>query len=88
MKTIKALQQRLFIAALLIVSTIASAQERPYKGQNDPEIFTEVRGFLNALNSGDGKPLEQLPVADARNVLVGAQKSVEVDYSGIKNLKK
>ncbi|WP_196216444.1 alpha/beta hydrolase [Flavobacterium sp. LC2016-01] len=88
MKTIKALQQSLFIAALLIVNTIASAQERPYKGQNDPEIFTEVRGFLNALNSGDGKPLEQLSVTDARNVLVGAQKSVEVDYSGIEESEK
>ncbi|WP_205720317.1 MULTISPECIES: alpha/beta hydrolase [unclassified Flavobacterium] len=83
MKTIKVLQQGLFIAALLIVNTIASAQERQFKGQNDPEIFTKVRGFLNALNSGDGKPLEQLSVTDARNVLVGAQKSVEVDYSGI-----
>lgn len=88
MKTIKVLQQSLFIAALFIVNAIASAQERPYKGQNDPEIFTEVRKFLNALNSGDGKPLEQLSVTDARNVLVGAQKSVEVDYSGIEETEK
>mgnify|MGYP006166632485 FL=1 len=88
MKTIKVLQQSLFIAALFIVNAIASAQERPYKGQNDPEIFTEVRSFLNALNSGDGKPLEQLSVTDARNVLVGAQKSVEVDYSGIEESEK
>jgi len=88
MKTIKVLQQSLFIATLLIVNTVASAQERPYKGQNDPEIFTEVRSFLNALNSGDGKPLEQLSVTDARNVLVGAQKSVEVDYSGIEETEK
>jgi acetyl esterase/lipase len=88
MKTIKVLQQSLFIAALLIVNTVASAQERPYKGQNDPEIFTEVRSFLNALNSGDGKPLQQLSVTDARNVLVGAQKSVQVDYSGIEETEK
>ncbi|WP_202393974.1 alpha/beta hydrolase [Flavobacterium sp. HBTb2-11-1] len=88
MKTIKVLQQSLFIAALFIANTIASAQEKPFKGQNDPEIFTEVRSFLNALNSGDGKPLEQLSVTDARNVLVGAQKSVEVDYSGIEESEK
>ncbi|WP_343706080.1 alpha/beta hydrolase [Flavobacterium sp.] len=88
MKTIKVLQQSLFIATLLIVNTVASAQERAYKGQNDPEIFTEVRSFLNALNSGDGKPLEQLSVTDARNVLVGAQKSVQVDYSGIEETEK
>jgi acetyl esterase/lipase len=53
------------------------------KPENDPRIFTQVRSFLKALNSGDGKPLEQLSPADARQVLVGAQKSVTVDYSGI-----
>lgn len=53
------------------------------KAENDPQIFTEVRSFLKALNSGGGKPIEQLSPADARQVLVGAQKSVEVDYSGI-----
>lgn len=60
-----------------------TAQPREFKGENDPLIFTEVRGFLKALNSGGGKPLEQLSPADARQVLVGAQKSVEVNYSGI-----
>ncbi len=59
------------------------AQQRPYKGENDPRIFTEVRTFLQALNSGDGKPMELLSPEEARKVLVGAQKSVEVDYSGI-----
>ena len=53
------------------------------KGENDPLIFTEVRNFLKALNSADGKPIEQLSPEDARQVLVGAQNSVEVDYSGI-----
>ncbi|WKL48747.1 alpha/beta hydrolase [Flavobacterium pectinovorum] len=88
MKTIKLLQQGLFIAALFAVNTIATAQERQVKGENDPQVFTEVRSFLKALNSGDGKPLEQLSVTDARNVLVGAQKSVEVDYSGIEESEK
>lgn len=59
------------------------AQARPFKGENDPEIFTEVQNFLKALNGGGGKPLEELSPEDARQVLVGAQKSVEVDYSGI-----
>ncbi|WP_276380320.1 alpha/beta hydrolase [Flavobacterium sp. H4147] len=88
MKTIKSIQRSIFIVALLTLNTVIMAQERPFKGQNDPEIFTEVRSFLNALNSGDGKPLEQLSVADARNVLVGAQKSVQVDYSGIEESEK
>lgn len=88
MKTIKLLQQGLFMAALFIGNTMATAQERQFKGENDPQVFTEVRSFLKALNSGDGKPLEQLSVSDARNVLVGAQKSVEVDYSGIEESEK
>ncbi|WP_264551161.1 alpha/beta hydrolase [Flavobacterium sp. N2038] len=88
MKTIKSIQKSIFIIALLTLNTLAMAQERPFKGQNDPQIFTEVRNFLNALNSGDGKPLEQLSVSDARGVLVGAQKSVEVDYSGIEESEK
>ncbi|RTL59017.1 MAG: alpha/beta hydrolase [Sphingobacteriales bacterium] len=59
------------------------AQQRPYTGENDPQIFTEVRSFLQGLNSGTGKPLEELTVGDARQVLINAQKSVTVDYSGI-----
>lgn len=58
------------------------------KAENDPLIFTEIRGFLKALNAGGGKPIEQLSPADARQVLVGAQKSVEVDYSGISESEK
>src|SRR5688572_29822364 len=53
------------------------------KAENDPRIFTGVRKFLKALNSGKGKPIEQLSPADARKVLVDAQRSVTVDYSGI-----
>jgi acetyl esterase/lipase len=53
------------------------------KAETDPRIFTEVREFLKALNSGTGKPIEQLSPRDARQVLVDAQNSVEVDYSGI-----
>lgn len=53
------------------------------KAENDPRIFSQVRSFLKELNSGGGKPIEQLSPADARKVLVGAQQSVEVDYSGI-----
>ena len=54
MKTIKLLQQGLFIAALFIANTMATAQERQFKGENDPQVFTEVRSFLKALNSGNG----------------------------------
>jgi acetyl esterase/lipase len=53
------------------------------KAENDPQIFTEVREFLKALNAGGGKPMEQMSPTEARQVLVGAQQSVTVDYSGI-----
>jgi acetyl esterase/lipase len=53
------------------------------KPENDPNIFVQVRDFLKALNSGDGKPIEQLSPGDARKVLIDAQNSVTVDYSGI-----
>ena len=33
------------------------------KAENDPRIFKEVREFLKALNSGTGKPIEQLSPA-------------------------
>jgi acetyl esterase/lipase len=53
------------------------------KPENDPNIFVQVRDFLKALNSGDSKPIEQLSPGDARKVLIDAQNSVAVDYSGI-----
>lgn len=53
------------------------------KAENDPRILKEVRAFLKGLNSGTGKPIEQLNPAAARQVLTDAQNSVSVDYSGI-----
>ena len=76
-------KQTLIVLFFLTLNTFIMAQQRPYKGENDPQIFTEVRSFLQALNAGNGKPLEQLTPGDARQVLIGAQKSVTVDYSGI-----
>jgi len=55
---------------------------------NDPHLSPETKAFLKPLNSGDGKPLETLPVEDARNVLVGAQKAFPVDLSGIEESEK
>src|SRR5687768_17798514 len=58
------------------------------KAENDPHIFTEIRQFLKVLNSGTGKPIEQLSPADARSVLVNAQSSTRFDYSGIEESEK
>jgi acetyl esterase len=73
-----------FILLFILNSLSVMAQKQnAVKAENDPHIISDVRSFLKALNSGDGKPIEQLSPADARQVLAGAQKSVEVDYSGI-----
>lgn len=58
------------------------------KAETDPHIFKEVREFLGVLNSGNGKPIEQLSPADARKVLVDAQNSKKFDYSGIEESEK
>jgi acetyl esterase len=49
---------------------------------DDPRLSREVKAFLKLLNSG-GVPLETLPPLEARQVLVDAQASVNVDLSGI-----
>jgi len=48
-----------------------------------PVAEHNTQAFLNVLNSSAGKPMEQLSPQEARQVLVGAQKSVPVDLSGI-----
>jgi acetyl esterase/lipase len=54
----------------------------------DPALSKETKAFLAALNSPGGPGLETLSPEDARQVLVGAQQSVEVDYSGIEETEK
>jgi acetyl esterase/lipase/pimeloyl-ACP methyl ester carboxylesterase len=49
----------------------------------DPQIESHVKAFLQVLNSGKGKPIEELSPKDARAVLTGAQESVQFDYSDI-----
>ncbi|SDX48575.1 Acetyl esterase/lipase [Pseudomonas syringae] len=44
----------------------------------DSAIEHNTQAFLDALNSGTGKPIEQLSPKDARAVLVGAQASVKL----------
>src|SRR5262245_39642754 len=77
-----------YIIILITFFTIHKTQvmaQSNYIGsaENDPRIFKDVRIFLRTLNSGKGKPIEQLSPTDARAVLVNAQNSVAVDCSGI-----
>jgi len=57
--------------------------EEPLEVEVDPRLSRGVKAFLKVLNSGGGPPLEELPPLDAREVLVNAQASVQVDLSGI-----
>jgi acetyl esterase len=62
-----------------------SAQVQDYL--TDEHLSTQVKAFLKVLNSG-GDPVESMSKQDARNVLIGAQASVNVDYSGIEESEK
>ena len=59
------------------------APPTPVDPATDPQIERHVKAFLNKLNAGAGKPIEELSPADARAVLTDAQSSVSVDLSGI-----
>ncbi len=84
MKIIPSLKASITFILILTLNSVAMSQEaRPFAGEKDPQVFKEVRTFLKTLNSGDGKPMEQMTPEEAREVLVGAQNSVDVDYSGI-----
>jgi acetyl esterase/lipase len=45
----------------------------------DPAIDHRIRAFLKALNSGGGRPLEELAPRDARAVLANLQSSVNLE---------
>lgn len=53
----------------------------------DPHLSKETKEYLKVLNSG-GKPVESLPVSDARNVLADTQAAIKVDVSGIEETEK
>jgi len=81
MKTQTFLKSALSILlAITLSSNVFAQQIDPAK---DPHIESHVKAFLNVLNSGGGKPIEQLSPKEARAVLTGAQESVKFDYSDI-----
>src|SRR5215470_378939 len=63
-------------------------QEKPLEITDDPRLTRGVKAFLNELNSAGGPPLETLPPLEAREVLVNAQASAQVDLSGIEESEK
>lgn len=70
------MKMKLIASALLLASQMSTAFAAP--SENSPQPTEGVAAFLKALNSGNGKPIEQLSVKDARAVLTGAQKGAEL----------
>lgn len=68
------------------MSTTNTLAAIPYDA--DPNLSAGVKGFLKPLNAEGNPPLESLSVADARNVLTGAQEAFAVDLSGIEEYEK
>ncbi|UXH41894.1 alpha/beta hydrolase [Pseudomonas promysalinigenes] len=66
------------LTASLLALSVSSAF-----AAGSPGVEQHTQAFLEALERGGGKPLEQLSPKDARAVLTGAQASVKVDLSGI-----
>jgi len=81
--TKQAMKSILAAGAFAAAANTADAQIKPIDPSGDPAIETRTKAFLNVLNSGGGKPMEQMKPAEARAVLEGAQASVAVDISGI-----
>ena len=81
MKTLSILRGIFTLSLGLVLSTSTFAQTVNYA--DDRQIESHIKAFLKVLNSGNGKPIEQLSPKDARAVLAGAQTSVKVDLSGI-----
>ncbi|KYN65409.1 alpha/beta hydrolase [Pantoea agglomerans] len=70
------MKMKLIASALLLASQMSTAFAAPTENSSQPTAG--VAAFLKALNSGSGKPIEQLSVKDARAVLTGAQKGAEL----------
>ncbi|WP_256849269.1 alpha/beta hydrolase [Pantoea sp. Fr-CA_6] len=70
------MKMKLIASALLLASQMSTAFAAPT--ENSPQPTAGVAAFLKALNSGSGKPIEQLSFKDARAVLTGAQKGAEL----------
>ena len=66
---------------------MSNKMKKPLNYLEDPHLSKKTKEFLKIVNAAD-KPVESLPVPDARNVLIDAQASVRVDVSGIDESKK
>lgn len=64
-------------AAVLAASIFALSVSSAYAAGN-PNVDVETQAFLQKLEAGGGKPIEQLTPTEARKVLAGAQSGVKL----------
>lgn len=64
------------------LETTDSMENKPMDYLHDEHLSVGTRDYLRVLNAG-GRPVESLPAAEARKVLVDVQAAVDVDLSGI-----
>ncbi len=69
-------------------STKMSETSETLEVAGDPRLSNGTKKFLKVLNSPAPPELEKLPPLEAREVLVSAQASVQVDLSGIEESEK
>lgn len=79
---LKSIYRKAAMVAIMLAITNAVLAQTTDPAQ-DLHIDSHIRAFLKVLNSGKGKPIEQLSPKEGRAVLTGAQNSVKVDLSGI-----
>ena len=61
------------LTALVATSALAISVGSAFAAGN-PNVDHEVQAFLQKLEAGGGKPIEQLPPAEARKVAPGAKR--------------
>lgn len=73
------------VAGTIILATMISGNvmAQNIDAAQDPAIESHIKEFLKAVNSGTGKPIEELSPKDGRAVLTSVQSSVKADLSGI-----
>lgn len=68
------------IASILLTSAVFASAASAATSQplNAPAPTAGVKAFLDVLNSGKGKPMEQMTPEEARQVLIGAQQGAKL----------
>lgn len=69
--------------SLLIAMSLTAASVSTAWAADAPTPTAGVAKFLSVLNSSGGKPIEQLSVPDARQVLIGAQKGAKLPAADV-----